>query len=143
MMKNRIHRRHPRAGSSMIEFALVFMILLTLLLGIFELGRTIWSYNTIAYAARQATRYASVRSSLGDSSSTVTPNPIDTVVYANAPGLDPSLLTITKTWSPDNARGSQVEITISYPLDLIAARIFASGRDSFSVSATSALTILN
>jgi Flp pilus assembly protein TadG len=127
----------------MVEFALVAMVLLTLLFGIFELGRTIWSYNTIAYAARQASRYASVRSNLGDSDYSVTPNPIDTVVYTNAPGLDPSALIITKTWTPDNSRGSRVEITVTYPINLIASPIFAAGRGSFNVSATSVLTVLN
>ncbi len=122
---------------------MVFLILLTLVLGIFEIGRTIWNYNTLAYAARQATRFASVRSAMGDPNYTVSPNPIDGVVHANVPGLDPSLLTVTKTWTPDNSRGSQVEITVSYPIDLIAAPIFKGSYGRINVSATSALTVLN
>lgn len=144
-MKMRIqpNRREPRSGSSMVEFSLVFLILLTLVLGIFEVGRTIWNYNTLAYAARQASRYASVRSNLGDANYAVTPNPIDTVVHTNAPGLDPDLLTVTKTWIPDNSRGSQVQITVSYPIDLIAAPIFMGQNNRINVSATSVLTVLN
>ncbi|MEZ5391921.1 MAG: pilus assembly protein [Bryobacterales bacterium] len=45
--------RDPRAGSSMVEFALVGIIVLMLVIGIFEVGRTVWSYNTLASAARQ------------------------------------------------------------------------------------------
>ena len=142
-MSKRNQTDAARRGSAMVEFSMVFMILLTLVMGVFEMGRTIWNYNTIAYAARQASRYASVRSSLGASGYSGTPNPIDTVVHANAPGLDPSLLTVTKTWTPNNSPGSRVEITVSYPLDLIGAQIFAGGSSSFNVSATSTLTVVN
>ena len=121
----------------------MFLILLTLVFGIFEVGRTIWNYNTLAYAARQATRYASVRSSMGDPNYAVSPNPIDGVVHRNAPGLDPNLLTVTKTWLPDNSPGSQVRITVSYPIDLIAAPIFMGRNNRVNVSATSTLTVLN
>ncbi|MEZ5391920.1 MAG: hypothetical protein R2724_03365 [Bryobacterales bacterium] len=57
----------------------------------------------------------------------MTPNPIDTVVFANAAGLDPAQLTVTKTWTPDNSPGGRVQITVSYPVDLIAAPLFAAG----------------
>ena len=135
--------RGRRRGSSMVEFSLVFMILLTLVFGALEVGRTVWSYNTLAHAARQATRYASVRSDLGDPGYSASPNPIDAIVHTNAPGLNPSLLTVTKTWTPNNSPGSRVQVTVSYPIDLIAARFFAGGNGSFNVSATSTLTVLN
>lgn len=142
-MKTQRNRNAGRSGNSIVEFSLVFLILLTLVLGIFEVGRTIWNYNTLAYAARQATRYASVRSTMGDPNYSASPNPIDGVVYANAPGLDPSRLTVTKTWTPDNSRGSQVQITVSSPVDLIAAPIFMGRNSRVNVSATSVLTVLN
>ncbi|MEZ5360942.1 MAG: TadE/TadG family type IV pilus assembly protein [Bryobacterales bacterium] len=135
--------RDPRAGSSMVEFALVGIIVLMLVIGIFEVGRTVWNYNTLAYAARQASRYASVRSNLGAANYSVTPNPIDTVVFANAAGLDPAQLTVTKTWTPDNSPGGRVQITVSYPVDLIAAPLFAAGTPHLTVKASSTLTILN
>jgi Flp pilus assembly protein TadG len=143
LQQNHSRSHDARRGSSMVEFSLVFTILLTLVLGIFELGRTIWNYNTIAYAARQASRYASVRSNLGDPNYTASPNPIDSVVLANAVGLDPSRLTVTKSWLPDNSRGSRVQITVSYPIDLIASPIFVGRDNRVNVSATSTLTILN
>lgn len=144
MLTNRLQRRHgPRTGSAMVEFALVAIILLTLVIGIFEVGRTVWNYNTLAYAARQGSRYASVRSEMGASAYSVTPNPIDTVIYRNAAGLDPGLLTVTKTWLPDNNPGSRVRITVTYPIDLIASPLFAAGSPNLTVSATSTLTIVN
>ncbi len=44
----------------MVELALVLPILLVLLLGIFDLGRAIYAYNTVSNAARAAVRVAVV-----------------------------------------------------------------------------------
>lgn len=136
-------RPAPREGQAMIEFALSFTLVLMLIFGIFELGRTIWSYTTVSYAARQAARYAIVRSDLGDPSITLSPDPIDQVVYKNAPGLSESLMTITKSWTPDNSRGSQFTITVEYPVNLIASELFLSGTDQIKVRSSSTYTILN
>jgi Flp pilus assembly protein TadG len=43
-----------------VEFALVFPILVLLLLGIFEVGRLVYAYNTLGNAAREGARVAAV-----------------------------------------------------------------------------------
>ena len=48
-------RRHSR-GQSLVEFALALPLLILLLMGIFDLGRAVYAYNTIANAAREAVR---------------------------------------------------------------------------------------
>lgn len=50
----------PAGGQSLVEFSLVFPIIVLLLVGFFEIGRAVFAYNTIANAARQAVRVASV-----------------------------------------------------------------------------------
>lgn len=52
-------RRHQR-GQSLVEFSLVFPIIVLLIVGFFEIGRAVFAYNTIANAARQAVRVATV-----------------------------------------------------------------------------------
>lgn len=52
-------RRHSR-GQALVEFALVFPLIVLLLFGVFDLGRAIYSYNTIANAARLGARIAAV-----------------------------------------------------------------------------------
>ena len=129
----------------MVESALVLGLFLTLFLATFELGRTVWSYTTLSHAARQAARYAAVRGDLGDPSTPPNANgdhPIDAVLKANAVGLDPSSLTIQKSWSPDYDRGSTVTIQVSYPVTLIGSKLFLS-RNQLTVAATSSMTILN
>jgi Flp pilus assembly protein TadG len=47
-------------GQSLAEFALVLPILVLLIFGIVDLGRGVYAYNTIANAARQGARVATV-----------------------------------------------------------------------------------
>ncbi|HYK96040.1 MAG TPA: TadE/TadG family type IV pilus assembly protein [Candidatus Dormibacteraeota bacterium] len=52
--------RHDSRGQSLVEFALVFPIIILLIAGFFEIGRAVFAYNTIANAARQGARVAMV-----------------------------------------------------------------------------------
>ena len=59
----RFRRRgaEPRdRGQSLVEFSLVFPIIILLVVGFWEIGRAVFAYNTIANAARQAARVATV-----------------------------------------------------------------------------------
>lgn len=48
------------SGQSLVEFALVLPIILLVIVGFFEIGRAVFAYNTIANAARQGARVATV-----------------------------------------------------------------------------------
>lgn len=56
-MRRLLHRsqRQPR-GQALVEFALALPILILLLLGIFDLGRAVYAFNTVNNAAREAAR---------------------------------------------------------------------------------------
>ncbi|HEY4227552.1 MAG TPA: TadE family protein [Candidatus Limnocylindrales bacterium] len=47
-------------GQSLVEFALIFPIIILLIAGFFEIGRAVFAYNVIANAARQGARVATV-----------------------------------------------------------------------------------
>jgi Flp pilus assembly protein TadG len=47
-------------GQSLVEFALVFPIILLVIVGFFEIGRAVFAFNVIANAARQGARVATV-----------------------------------------------------------------------------------
>jgi Flp pilus assembly protein TadG len=57
-MRHRIRNRS--LGQGLAEFALVLPIFLTMLIGMVDLGRAVWANNTVANAAREAARFASV-----------------------------------------------------------------------------------
>ncbi len=61
----RDHARDERA-QALVEFALVLPVFLLLVTGIFDVGRAVWQENTLAYAAREGTRYAIVHGASGN-----------------------------------------------------------------------------
>ena len=59
LVRRRPHARATR-GQALVEFALVIPIFLFLLVALFDLGRAVFSYNTLTNAAREGARMAIV-----------------------------------------------------------------------------------
>jgi Flp pilus assembly protein TadG len=57
-MKRLQHRSTP--GQALVEFALVVPLFVFILLGLFDLGRAVFYYSTVANASREAVRLAIV-----------------------------------------------------------------------------------
>lgn len=53
-------------AQAMVEFAIVLPVLLLAILGLLDLARAVAEENTLAFAAREGTRYAIVHGSLAD-----------------------------------------------------------------------------
>jgi hypothetical protein len=53
-------------AQSLVEFALVLPLFLLIVTGIFDVARAVWQENTLAYAAREGTRYAIVHGTGGN-----------------------------------------------------------------------------
>jgi Flp pilus assembly protein TadG len=51
------------SGSGLVEYAVVFIIMMTMLLAIVDFSRLLYAYHFVSNAAREAARYASVRGS--------------------------------------------------------------------------------
>jgi Flp pilus assembly protein TadG len=57
----KILRRPDRSrGQGLVEFALVLPVFMVILIGMVDMGRAIWANNSVANAAREAARFASV-----------------------------------------------------------------------------------
>lgn len=56
---SRVRRPEPR-GQTLVEFAIILPVFILVLLGIFDLGRAIYAFNTVNNAAREAGREAIV-----------------------------------------------------------------------------------
>lgn len=61
---NRVSRRRRGRGQALVEFAIVMPIIVVVVLGLVDLGRAVYSYNTLAQSARQAARTAIVNQNL-------------------------------------------------------------------------------
>lgn len=110
--------RRDRRGSTMIEFALGFLVFLMLVLGVFEGGRLVWAYTTLSHATRQAARFAIVhgeRNPIDDSA-------IEAKVKRYAVGLPSNQVTVSTVWEdPTKSGGSVVRVSASYPIAFVAS----------------------
>jgi Flp pilus assembly protein TadG len=121
-------RLSDEAGRELVEFAYVFLMLATLVLGIMEFSRFLYTYHFVSEAAREGTRYASVRGSTfkgvtctvnpvtyACDAKTTTGNVIQTYVRGfTPPGISAGSVTATPSWpetTPDS--GGAVSATCS------------------------------
>ena len=129
-----------RRGAGVIEFALVFMIFMMMVAGVFEVGRTIWAYNTLAHAAKQGARYAMVHGAKNPL--TAGDKTVDQVVKEQAIGLDPATITVAVSYNPDNQPGSMVTVTADHTLGFVIAPLVGVG-NSLALRGASTKTIMN
>jgi len=120
-----MRRWREEDGATLVEFAISSAVLFMCLFGIFGLCGALYSYNFIADAAHDATRYALVRGSActGFTDCGVTSAQLQTYVRnLGYPGIVASNLTAAATWSgantPNNAPGNTVSVTVTYTYPL-------------------------
>jgi len=91
-------------GAALLEDGLVFMLLLTLLFGIIGFGHALYTYHFLSNAAREATRWASVRGyTCTDLAGGCPAAAADVQTYisnVSGMGLNPAKMTVTTTWLP-------------------------------------------
>jgi Flp pilus assembly protein TadG len=63
-------------GSALVEFSAVVTVVLMAMFGIMDFSRAMYAYHFVSNAAREATRYASVRGSTYSSTSCTNPPPV-------------------------------------------------------------------
>jgi Flp pilus assembly protein TadG len=107
-------RRALRAdsGNASIEFAIVLPAFLLLLYGVIELAHYGYVRLALSDAARQGVRYAMVRG--GASGAAATADDVTSHVRAGIALLDPTQVTVTPSFTPDNQPGSLVTVQVSY-----------------------------
>jgi Flp pilus assembly protein TadG len=130
-------------GSGLVEYAVIFTIFMTMLLGVADFGRLMYAYHFVSNEAREATRFASVHGSTctGDGSCTSAASPTNNTngtcptspstspimnFVCNVPlGIDPTEVSLTATWptitggptacaNTANAPGCTVRVQVSY-----------------------------
>lgn len=104
-------RIRDERGQTMVEFAVVFPVLVVMLFGIIQLGIVFNNYVTLTDAVRSGAREAAVARQTSDPGGAAT-----TAVRSSAAGLDQGQLAVTVSsgWQP----GSDVTVTASYPYSI-------------------------
>ena len=95
-----------------MEFALLLPLMLLIITGLFDVARAVWQENTLAYAAREGTRFAIVHGSAG-----LGPLPDGTVSGAADPtDVNDAVIAYVKTVVKKAAIGvPNVTVTVDYP----------------------------
>lgn len=97
LFRNRLRPPRGRSAAAAVEFALVAPLLVTLLLGVWELGQAIRMYQLVANAAREGVRQAATAKYTNDE---VKQAVFEYLQRANVPLSDtlaPASVTITNT----------------------------------------------
>ena len=106
------HDNDGQRGQSLVEFALLLPIMLLIITGLFDVARAVWEENTLAYAAREGTRFAIVHGSAG-----LGPLPDGTASGAADPtDVNDPVINYVKTVVQQAAIGvPNVTVTVTYP----------------------------
>ena len=127
-------RRRQQRGAFIVEAALIVLPFLFLIFGIIEFGIVIRANNFVSYAAREGTRYASVRGA--ESGVPTNGDAVEQFVKRHAVGLVASSMSVATTWLPDNKRGSSVRVQVSYSMPGVTGLILPGGIRVRSTSQT-------
>lgn len=137
-------RSQNNRGAALVEFAIVSVLLITLMLGVIEFGLLMKDYLTLSQSAREGSRSAS----LGSPTSV-----IQARVLSSAPTLTVADIVISVqkrpaagSWSTmgssadglsnDAQAGDQVQVSLTYPHRLITGSFFSwlsDGGDSINI----------
>ena len=97
-MKLKNWTEKPEKGQALVEFAMVALLFFTLVFGIIEFGRALWTWNTIVQATRAGARYAAVEIPTSDDT------PIMKVVVYNDPNATTSSTPVVSGLTEANVR---------------------------------------
>ncbi|MCR3921642.1 MAG: pilus assembly protein [Firmicutes bacterium] len=97
-------------GQAIVESALVVPIILLLLLGMVEMGRVTNAYLVVTHAARHGARYGAV----GATNDEI----IERIIDVATP-LNPAELTIVIMPETGRAAGGDIQVSVTYPVQLI------------------------
>ena len=117
-------------GSAILEFAYTMVIAFVLIFAMIDFARALYSYHFISEAAREGTRFASVRGALCSNSANPCPaQPDDIVAFVKQlvpDGIDPSKVNVIPQW-PGNGQpvcgsnypGCPVQVRVTYNFSFI------------------------
>lgn len=131
------------AAQALVELALILPVFMMLVVGLLDVSRAVFQENTLAYAAREGTRYAIVHGSASSApqgpSSTSTTDIVNAVTNAT---IGVQNVTVTVTY-PDscNDRGCRVQVDATAPFTPMGSDWITNGVLSVTLRGGSLLVI--
>jgi TadE-like protein len=106
-LSSRLPRKSRERGSALLEYAFAMVVTFVLIFGMIDFALALYSYHFVSEAAREATRFASVRGHYCSPDATpcqAQPDDIIDFVMGIVPaGINPAQVTVpTPTWTNPN-----------------------------------------
>lgn len=144
-MLQRFLRGDDDGGQSLVEFALILPLFLLIVTGLFDVGRAVFQENTLAYAAREGTRYAIVHGS-GSSDPVWPGNPTPVVNAVRRAALGVPNVTVVASWEIRNGsacyeRGCSVTVDATAPFVPIPSQYLLGNTFQITLRGGSSLVI--
>jgi Flp pilus assembly protein TadG len=111
MRGGRQTRWHPQAGQSLLETAMMIVVIFTVVFWVFELGWVMYTYSVMADAANEGVRYAIIHSG-ADADGTVTTK-VKTFAHTSMHNINSISVSVT---APDGSLTppNRVRVTVTY-----------------------------
>jgi Flp pilus assembly protein TadG len=152
---NGSRKRNSAGGSTLTEFAFILPLLAMMMFGVIDFGRALYTYHFVSAAAREASRWASVRGNQCARGLPACPaGAIDVQNYVAStvpPGIDPSprTLSVTAAWMPPSGNpascigstknpGCAVQVRVIYNFKFILPFL---PKSTYSMQSTSEMVI--
>ena len=132
---------HP-TGQALLEFALVISILIFLLMGIFDLGRVVYTNTDLSNAAREGARFAAVNHDCGTSGSSIDAVKSQVISKGITVNIQTGQIGVTcyqagGTTTTDKTQAATVKVSITnYPFLVITPMV-----GSINLSASASMTV--
>jgi Flp pilus assembly protein TadG len=108
-----LRRLKEDSGSGLVEYGVVFVLFMTMILGIMDFGRVLYSYHFLSNVTREATRWAAV-----NGYTCVNDNSCDGQGYMNnGPVTQPAVQTYVKNHTPPGINANQITTTVTWPVN--------------------------
>ncbi len=118
MMRHLRQSGRCERGAAAVEFAIISTVLIALLIGIVDFGRTLYVKNQLSFLADKATRSVLI-------DPTITDSELENELAADFTAGDPASLTVT--FSTASANGNTYRlIDIGYPITLFVPNLTSS-----------------
>lgn len=133
------------SGAAAVEFALVAMLLVTLLVGIIQFGYLFFQWLELTHAAREGARWAAL---WHDDGTIATPGTTRYKVWESAPGLSPRLtdadITIVPSSPSSDDTNDPVTVTVTHDVPIFAPlmqTIFGTPDDALVLTSSATMRI--
>jgi len=141
-----LRRRDRGSGQALVEFSLVFMLLMLLVFGLIDLGRVVYANNSLAEAAREGARWGSVQARSAGSLAG-----IETYTVGQVSGIGGVTAKATCIKPPGDTQACSqfdtLEVTASASLEMITPLIGqimeAAHLNPFDIQATAKVIVNN